>query len=134
MIGVFLGLSFLFRYQSAILSVSLVSWLLFVRKEKISRLAVIVAGSGLILVLGVLLDSWFYKTNTFTPVNYFKVNIVGGAASAWGTSPWWFYIWRILHYTLLPLLLAVINPAGLTALTFKAATHSFSCILPVSDM
>jgi phosphatidylinositol glycan class B len=108
MIGVLLGLSFLFRYQSAILSAALLAWLLFVKKEKIGRLAVIVAGSLSMLFLGAVLDIWFYKTNTFTPANYFKVNIMDGAASVWGASPWWFYFWHILHYTLFPIGLLLI--------------------------
>lgn len=66
-------------------------WLAFVKKENLIYLLKIVVAFLIVLALGALIDFWFYGNWTFTPWNYFRENILEGAASNFGESPWYYY-------------------------------------------
>ncbi len=89
--GFLLGLSFLCRFQIAFLIIGLYAWLLIVLKLKPVRLIPITGAAAVAVVLGVAIDTWFYRRLVFTPWNYFRINIVEDVASAFGTSPWYYY-------------------------------------------
>ena len=97
-IGIFLGISFLFRFQIAFAILGLFFWLFFVNKTKFSTLILSATGFLLILALGVCLDSWFYGEFVFSPWNYYMENIVNDMASHFGTSPWYFYLLKLLSF------------------------------------
>ena len=59
LMGVILGLSFLFRYQNAFLMVGWLAWLLFINKSKFSNLVFTAFGIVLMFVLGIFIDKWF---------------------------------------------------------------------------
>ncbi len=91
-IGCLLALSFLFRFQMAFAAVGFILWLILVNKNSIKQIGQLFLGGSLILVIGTLVDCWFYGNFVFTPWNYFNANIIQGVASEFGTSPWYAYI------------------------------------------
>ena len=97
-VGLFFGLSFLFRFQIAFAIAGCVSWMLFINREKLTY-AIKMGSIGIfILIAGFALDSWFVGETTFTIWNYFYKNIVEDVASGFGTSPWYFYMIKITTY------------------------------------
>jgi phosphatidylinositol glycan class B len=64
--GVFLGLSFLFRYQSVFLALGIFLWLSLIEREKILDLLKLLAAGAAVLLLGILLDFWLYGEFTLT--------------------------------------------------------------------
>lgn len=95
--GLFLGLSFLFRYQTGISVAAVYLWLFFVARVSIGR----IVGSGLVFVavtaFGAVLDSGFYGGWVFAPLNYLKLNLIDGKASSFGTEPFYYYV---THFSL----------------------------------
>lgn len=123
MLGSLLGLSFLFRFQMAIPILGLVLWILFIRKESIPKIGLILL-SGLILVLiGVFIDRWFYGNWTFTFWNYFNENIIEGKAKEFGTSPWYYYFYVIFIYSFFPFGILILT--AFLILTFKKFNSVF---------
>ena len=88
--GVCAGAAIALRYQMAFPVMALGGWLLW-RGERgqARRLA---AGAILVVLLSLACDWWFHGTPTATPWHYFRVNLVEGVASSFGTSPWWAYV------------------------------------------
>ncbi|MDN5284203.1 MAG: hypothetical protein JWR38_477 [Mucilaginibacter sp.] len=89
LLGVLLGISILFRYQSALLAMGVVLWLLIVAKLKIQKITTVIATILAILIVGFFIDRWLYGVYSFTLYNYFYVNIIDKVASNYGTSPWY---------------------------------------------
>jgi phosphatidylinositol glycan class B len=96
LIGCMLGISFLFRFQMAFAAMGFILWLLFFNKMTIKNLREVIAGSFLWVLIGAIIDCWFYRKLVFTPWNYFQANIINDAASAFGTSPWYEYLKTLL--------------------------------------
>jgi phosphatidylinositol glycan class B len=94
--GILLGLSFVFRFQMAIVIIGLFLWLIIIKKERIKNILYLLSGIILVIVAGTAIDTWFYGNFTFTPWNYFKINIIHDMASNFGTEPWFFYLQAIL--------------------------------------
>jgi phosphatidylinositol glycan class B len=90
-VGICFGLSFLFRYQSGFLIVGWVIWFLIVYKTNLKSFLVFSFGLAVIIVLGSLLDIWFYGEFTFAPWNYLNQNLIIGKASGFGIEPFWWY-------------------------------------------
>jgi phosphatidylinositol glycan class B len=103
LIGLLLGLSFLLRFQTAFLSIGLITWLIIIHKIEKKQLAELVLGGMCMLILGLAVDYWFYSTLTFTPLNYFVSNIVNGNASKFGVSPWYSYFTMTLQSAIWPI-------------------------------
>jgi len=97
-IGILLGFSFLFRFQIAFAILGLILWLFYINKTKSYSLIIMCMGALLILLFGVYLDTWFYGEFVFTPWNYFYSNIVNDMASTFGTSPWHFYLVKLITF------------------------------------
>jgi phosphatidylinositol glycan class B len=90
-IGIFLGFSFLSRYQAAFMIFGFGMWLLLIKKERIQNLISLTVGFLTIVGLGVLIDSWFYGEWTLSTWNYFDQNILHNKVSGFGVEPWWWY-------------------------------------------
>ncbi|MES2732808.1 MAG: hypothetical protein V4714_13725 [Bacteroidota bacterium] len=90
--GLLMGGAFESRFQIAFAIVGTAVYLLIYQRPTWRQALVWMAGFGLILVVGVLIDYWFYGTWVFAPYRYFEMNIVQDKASAWGTSPFWYYL------------------------------------------
>lgn len=91
-LGIFLGFTFLFRYQAAFLVVGFLAWLTFIKREKISNLLFSVFGILLIIGMGFLCDYWFYGEWTIAMWNYFELNLLQDKVSVFGVESWWFYL------------------------------------------
>ncbi len=94
-VGALLGFSFLFRYQMVFALFGLGLWLIFVKKYKFLPILKLVLGFVLVIIFGILLDSFFYGNFVLTIWEYFYKQLIEGMAAAFGTSPWYFY-WQEL--------------------------------------
>lgn len=99
--GALLGLSFLFRFQSVFLSLGLLLWLIFIRKESLPKLFQLVLSGLIILLLGILIDSWFYGEPVIAFLNYAKITLISKPVN-FGSSPWYFYFYTIFRYSFFP--------------------------------
>lgn len=89
--GLLLGFSFLFRYQTGLLITGLFCWCVFIRKERSVNLLLMSLGIIMPILIGVIIDRWFYGVWTFTSWNYFHQNILLDKVSGFGVEPWYFY-------------------------------------------
>ncbi|MFY7672239.1 hypothetical protein ACOSP6_14235 [Tenacibaculum sp. MEBiC06402] len=102
-IGLFWGLSFLFRYQLGLSIFGTYAFLLFIQRIHILKLAISVIPLFLIIRLGVYLDTLFYDEFTIAPYNYLKANILDDKASNFGTSPFFAYLYLFLGKAIPPI-------------------------------
>ncbi len=109
MIGMCIGLAFLCRYQSALMTVGILGWLFFIKCERGKGLVAILLGCLLLIMAGSLLDCLFYGNYVFVPWNYFRANILHDAASHFGMTSIWIFIWQIIQkmYTPIGILIVV---------------------------
>jgi len=91
--GIFLGLSFEFRFQMGFMIFGIFAWLLVfgyrTGRLPLRSLAALVSSSALVFLLGRSVDWWGYHQWVFSPWNYFSYNLVRGEVSKYGTAPWW---------------------------------------------
>ncbi|SHF48450.1 glycosyltransferase family protein [Pedobacter caeni] len=90
-LGAALGLSILFRFQSALLVFGVLIWLIVVARLNYREMLVLFGCILVVLLLGIGVDSWFYGSPSFTLYNYFEANILQDIASSFGTAPWYQY-------------------------------------------
>lgn len=117
LIGIYLGLAFLCRFQSAIMSAGLLLWLIFVRKESIKNLLFIFYFGTFILLIGIFLDRLFYGFWTITAWNYFNVNLVEDVASNFGRTSWFRYLMSLIIASFIPIGLVLM--AGYLLFSFR---------------
>ncbi|RYD74895.1 MAG: hypothetical protein EOP53_17445 [Sphingobacteriales bacterium] len=91
LIGILLGISFLCRYQAALLIFGLGLWMLFIAKENFKHIALVVTGFLVVFAAGFFIDFWFYENWVFTSWQYFEQNILLGKASGFGVEPFWHF-------------------------------------------
>lgn len=108
-IGLLLGISFLMRFQIAISIVAFIMWLLFIRKEKIQKIVALSLGFSIIFFTGLIADFYFYGEWTVASWNYFYINIIEGKAASFGVDPWYYFLAKILFYTIPPISIIVIS-------------------------
>lgn len=108
-LGLLFGFSFLFRYQASLLIFGFGLWLLFIKKEKLVSLISLISGFLIIVLLGILIDRWFYGEWTITTWNYFNQNIIEDKASGFGVEPWWFYFTKTLVSAVPPISILIIT-------------------------
>jgi phosphatidylinositol glycan class B len=101
-IGFLLGLSFLFRFQTAFMSVGFFSWLIYKRYD-FKHLLQTMIGAVLMLGIGYCVDYWFYGTPTLSPLNYYVSNVIKNVASSFGVSPWYYYFTGSIKTMLIPI-------------------------------
>ncbi len=101
--GLLLGLSFLCRFQSALLIIGLLVWLFIIHKETKQNISIIIGAACVALLSGFAIDGWFYDKLVFTPWNYFNINILKGVASEFGILPWNYYVGTILKAPTVPI-------------------------------
>lgn len=103
-LGMLLGLSFLCRFQSAFLSIGFIAWLFIIEKTPIKDLIQLLIGIVLIIIIGILIDTWFYQKFTISFYNYWHVfSSTDDAASSFGTLPWYYYIWYLIKFPFFPI-------------------------------
>jgi phosphatidylinositol glycan class B len=95
-IGFFLlGMAFEARFQTGFYILGIGLYLLIQRKYSF-RQWIWASFSGCIAIAACsLLDCYYYQTWTFTPWNYFNLNIFHQVAASFGTEPWYWYLAQI---------------------------------------
>ncbi|MBI3534310.1 MAG: hypothetical protein HY072_02310 [Deltaproteobacteria bacterium] len=83
--GIFLGLSFEFRFQMGFAVAGLVAWWVFQRKSIVAS----VLGFLFIFALGRMVDAWGYGEWVFSPWRYIDYNLIRNQVSIYGSAPWW---------------------------------------------
>ena len=101
--GLFIGISFVFRFQMGFAIIGIVLWLIPNQRKPIQTSFLFIVSSLLPISLSVAIDSWFYGDFVFTPWNYFEYNIIQGVASEFGTSPWYYYLFAIFRFSFFPI-------------------------------
>jgi phosphatidylinositol glycan class B len=101
-VGLCCGLCFLCRFQSAFMIMGMLLWLIFVRKEAIRNLILIMLLCLSIVILGIIMDTVFYDAFTFSAWNYFRENILNDKASQFGIQPWNLYLSDIIRMLYFP--------------------------------
>lgn len=95
-VGLLLGLSFLFRFQMAFGFIGIGAFHLIFGIQKLKTTLLILIGFSGILLLGVFIDRWFYSEWTFTPWNYFWLffenDILNQNESSFGMSTRFYYL------------------------------------------
>ncbi len=99
-IGILLGFSFLFRYQIGFMILGFLLWLAFIKRTGIKKMRTILLGILTILVLGILIDYWFYSEWVITTWNYLwqylEHDVIQGKTSIFGHEPWWWYFYKFI--------------------------------------
>ena len=113
LIGLLLGLAFLFRFQSILFIGGLGLYMLLIERIKIAQLGKLLSTFTLVLAIGIMADSLFYGEFTFSFWNYLKINLLEDKVSSFGIMPWYGYLHYLLKhglvvFGLLPLLALVI--------------------------
>jgi GPI mannosyltransferase 3 len=89
--GLALGLSFVCRYQTGFMIFGFLLWCLFVEKFSFRKLLLIALPAFLAVIIGVMVDHWFYGDWISTAWNYFRINLIEGKAAEFGVYPWYSY-------------------------------------------
>jgi GPI mannosyltransferase 3 len=98
-IGALAGISFQFRFQTAIMSIGFFAWLIFIAKTDLRILLILFIGFLTTLLCCTILDSIMYGELTFAPYHYFYVNLIENKVSSFGVSPWYHYFEDLLNKT-----------------------------------
>ncbi len=129
MTGIFLGLSFLCRFQMAMMIFGLLIWVFAIRKMGHREILVLFFGIWVSLALGVLMDHAFYGGWPLTFWNYFYQNLVQGKASSFGVQPWYEYFKLLFFYLIPPFSLLFVG--GLFSFFGLYPKHPFTfCLVP----
>ncbi|ANI89374.1 hypothetical protein A9P82_08765 [Arachidicoccus ginsenosidimutans] len=100
--GIFFGLSYLCRFQSAIMIIGLVLWLLIIQKRKFKQIIILSLSIFLIIIFGVYIDYLYYGDWTLTVWNYFNMNIVNDMASDFGVMSAYSFMVAAINQALFP--------------------------------
>lgn len=98
--GCMLGLSFLFRFQMTFAALGFVMWLVLIDKSTFKQLLNLISGSCIVLLIGNVMDCWFYENKVITIWNYFYAfydNTANLDSARFGTSPWYTYIEQLFR-------------------------------------
>jgi len=106
--GIFLGVSFITRYQVAFMILGFAAWLILIQKSGFRNFLMFAAGIVIATLFGVLIDRWYYGEWVLTTWNYFMQNILLDKAAGFGISPWWYYIEQVFMNAFPPLSLVLI--------------------------
>jgi len=106
--GILAGLSFLFRYQMAVVVLGILIWLSIIKKERVQNMLVLVLSGLLVILAGTFIDYWFYGHFVLVPWNYVKLNLLAGKASEFGTAPWYYYFYYVFRFAFFPVGIIII--------------------------
>ena len=96
LVGLFLALAFIARFQMGFLVVGILSWLIFIRRLNYKLLLILFSSILISIILfNIILDHWFYNYWTITAWNYFHQNIVLNKVNGYGISPWYHYLYIV---------------------------------------
>jgi len=94
LVGLYFGLAFLARYQMGFALLGFGLWMLFINKQRLSNIFLVLFAGVFALALGAGFDWWLYGEPVVSSWNYFKWHLSGlsgGGISSALPEPWWFY-------------------------------------------
>ena len=103
--GIFLALSFQFRYQMGLCITGLIFWIWVIRNQyKINKEILIpcVFMVFFIFFITYFIDYWLYGERVLPFINYFNINILQDKASEFGKSPFFIYLTEGAEAFILP--------------------------------
>jgi len=124
--GCLLGFALMVRFQLAFSVAGLAAYLVLIERGQARRLLVWIAALAFAMAVGVACDAWGYGEIVFTPLRYFKANILEGRATHWGVHPVWWYFPKIILWLLPPFSLMILGGAGWFFLTLRK--HAFTWV------
>lgn len=124
--GLLFGISFVCRFQMSFMIAGLFTWLVFVEKERIRFLVVLIMGILGALALCALADKWLYGSWTLSWWNYLDLNLFQDKASQFGREPFYYYVGEALLQLIPPFSLIIV--AGIVAFWIKFKTHVLTWI------
>jgi len=95
--GIFFGLAIIARYQILIFVFGIYLWVLIfsLNYNNIKSLLIISFNIILVLIFGLVFDTFGYQKINITYYNYFHANFISGMLDFFGKEPWWFYFIEI---------------------------------------
>ena len=112
LVGFVLSLAVFFRFQMGFAMIGLLIWLLFFEKASSRTLAAMAMGFLLGTAFNVFLDSQFYGEFTFTPYNYWQLQITDGRVMRRVQSIWNFIGFLAVVFTAPPLSIILVPFLG----------------------
>jgi phosphatidylinositol glycan class B len=110
--GMAFGLCFGLRYPSGVMAAGAGLWYLYSTQQRLSLFVSLFVGlalgATLALALGVIIDRWGYGTTTFPVYSYLYQNFIEDKASAFGTAPFFGYLYLPLQNPMAPLVLLLL--------------------------
>jgi phosphatidylinositol glycan class B len=108
-IGFLLGLSFIIKFQIGFCIFGFVSWLLFIQKTKIKEIVFIIIGILIAVVVGFIIDYWFYNQPVFTPWNYLQQVLFAKYRGSFDSEPWWYFFSETFNRAIPPFSIFIIG-------------------------
>jgi phosphatidylinositol glycan class B len=126
LIGLCFGLAFSIRYQTAIMTMGFMAWMLLLNKERISALFTQLLGVIAGIAIGILADTWFYEEWTFSSWNYLDQNILQNKVNNFVIRSWTFYFSRFFSQGIPPV--SIISMLSVLAFFFFKPRHAVTWI------
>jgi len=92
-IGCLFGLSFWFRFQMGVIVFSFSLFLLLNKQVNCRHILGLALGILATSFMCIIFDRIGYGVWTFSPWNYFRINLIDGKSELFGVWPWWQYIY-----------------------------------------
>lgn len=125
--GICFGMAFEFKFQSAVLTLGFLLWLLFISKRKISEFLIISIGGLLVLVLAAFIDRWGYDEWSFPAWNYFQFNLLSENKNQYGDPhPFFGYLYISIANLALPMV--IVYMIAMFFMWFRNKKHVFTWI------
>lgn len=96
--GVLFAMSFVMRFQMVVMITSTVLWFLIFQRYSFKKYLILTLSFLLFMVFSTGMDSLFYGHFSFTPWNYYNINIIQKYAAQFGETPWYDYILLAFRY------------------------------------
>lgn len=106
--AIIIGFAGVARLQVNFLLIGFLLWFIFIKKENLKVLGIILLGIIFANGAGVLIDKWFYGTWEITSWNYLYNNIILHKAAEYGVQPFWYYFERIFLNGIPPFSIVII--------------------------
>ncbi len=103
LVGVLLGLAYTVRMQSLFILFGFGLCVLFVKKEQLKGILLLLSGFSLSVLIGLLSDRWFYGH-----WNYVYENIILHKSESFGTQPFWYYFEKTFLDAIPPMSIVII--------------------------
>tara|TARA_R110002072_G_scaffold1989_2_gene16383 strand:+ start:97226 stop:98734 length:1509 start_codon:yes stop_codon:yes gene_type:complete len=126
LIGFFLGMTVNFRIPLAPIVPATLCWLFLFGDTKISSLLNIILGGILSILFTTLIDTWGYEEFTYSTYSYLYQEFTRNVSTGFGTSPWYYYLNKVLMKGVPPISLFILIPT--IYFWIKKKSHLFTWI------